>query len=167
MMSKSSQAKRRHELTVFHEFAAAANFATIPYVAELREPPEPDIWYSSNTQKCYFELSRLADNHHAKYVKRAWESQVPVAPDLAKVGYPQRDVLEAKLAKSYGTVEVPVQLLLYFDSDSPHLEGPIPPFPFSEEAEHLLLPILRETMGPFLRIWYFERYRRTVLWKYP
>ncbi len=91
----------------------------------------------------------------------------PVAPKYDEIGYPQRDMLRQKLSKRYQNFGHPIHLLLYFDIDAPHLEGPIPPIPFEQEAMHVMEPMLRQSMGPFSKVWYFDRYRRTVLWSYP
>jgi hypothetical protein len=167
-MSNNTDSKELHERRVFLEFAHAANIPGVHDKAEHRNPPEPDIFYPETINPCYFELGRLADDQHAKLVLEMWRrAPEPMSPDISKIGCPQRDVLLRKLKKSYQTNGLPVHLVLYFDTDSPHLEGPIPPMPFEEEAKYVMEPILRESMGPFAKVWYFERYRKTVLWSYP
>jgi hypothetical protein len=167
-MNNDSDSKEAHERRVFLEFAHSAKIRGNHDNAEHRKPPEPDIYYPETIEPCYFELGRLADNHHAKFVlellRRAPEA---MAPDVSMIGYPQRDVLLRKLMKSYQTNGLPVHLVLYFDTEFSHIEGPIPPMPFEKEATHVMEPILRQSMGPFSTVWYFERYRRTVLWCYP
>lgn len=166
-MASHKSMKSEHELAVFLEFARAADLPGDHTVAEVREPPEPDIFYGGTSPPCYFELGRLADANHAKFMLEVrCRSPEPLAPDLSNVGYPQRDMLLRKIAKTYETGEVPVHLILYFDNESPHTEGPIPPVPFSVEAAHVIEPILRKSMGPFTKVWYFERYRQSVLWRY-
>jgi hypothetical protein len=157
-----------HERQVFLEFARAVNLSGDHTAAESRDPPEPDIFYPSAKEPCYFELGRLADANHAKYVREAFRrAPAQVTPDVMKIGYPQRDMLRRKLAKTYSAAGLPVHLLLYFDVEAPWVEGPIPPIPFETEAVHVMEPILRDSMGPFAKVWYFERYRRTLLWSYP
>jgi len=159
---------RSHELTVFLEFARTANLSGDHGAAEPRDPPEPDIMFPTGDRPCYFELGRLADDNFAKFMLEVYRrAPVPVAPDLSKIGYPQRDVLRRKLAKTYNSRGMPIHLLLYYDNESPLTQGPIPPLPFDHEASAVMEPILRRSMGPFEKLWYFERYRRTVLWRYP
>jgi hypothetical protein len=159
--------KQKYELAVFMEFARAARLPGDHSAAESRESPEPDIFYPSAEQSCYFELGRLADSNHAKFMIEVYRrAPQPVAPDLTKIGYPQRDMLRKKIAKTYQSGGLPIHLVLYFDAESPLTEGPIPPYPFEHEARHVLEPMLRESMGPFAKVWYFERYRDAVLWSY-
>lgn len=160
-------AKAEHELTVFAEFALAARLvASAP--PESRRPPEPDILVRLVDGPRYFELGRLADSRFAEYVLQAGrEAPATTTPDPMRVGYPQRDVLRKKLSKSYETSDLPVELLLYYDNDAPHLSGPIPPHSFEFEARHVMLPLLRGSMGMFQKVWYFERYTKRILWSHP
>ena len=165
-MKSQSDAREAHELLVFAEFAQAA--ALPARSASSRLPPEPDLITTLDGRPCYFELGRLADNGYAKFILEVRRrSPSPVAPNYREIGYPQRDMLLQKLSKSYQTFGHPIHLVLYFDIDAPQVEGPLPPIPFEQEATHVMEPILRQSMGPFSKVWYFERYRRTVLWSYP
>lgn len=167
-MNTQSAAREAHELLVFMEFAQAASLPPEALSPSPCSPPQPDLVTTLNGCPCYFELARLADTGYAKSMLEVWRrSPVPVAPKYDEIGYPQRDVLLQKLSKSYQAGHHPIHLLLYFDVDAPHLEGPVPPIPFEQEAEHAIKPILRRSMGPFSKVWYFERYHRTVLWSYP
>lgn len=167
-MNNAAELKRNHELEVFLEFGQTVGLAGNLNTAEVRDPPEPDIYYPAPAQPCYFELGRLADDNYAKFVLEVQRrTPMPVAPDISKIGYPQRDVLLRKLAKTYQTGGLPVHLVLYFDNEHLHTEGPIPPMPFNEEAAFVMEPILRNSMGPFTKVWYFERYCPSLLWSYP
>lgn len=167
-MNIAVEQKRNHELEVFLEFGRTVGLSGNLNSAEARDPPEPDIYYPDPAQPCYFELGRLADTNHAKFVLEVQRrAPLPVAPDLSKIGYPQRDMLLQKLTKKYQTGGLPVHLLLYFDNEHWHTQGPIPPMPFNEEATLVMEPILRKSMGVFTKVWYFERYRPSLLWSYP
>jgi hypothetical protein len=161
-MQTRSDARESHELLVFAEFAKAVPLPAEAFFPSARTPPEPDLVTTLNGSDCYFELGRLADNGFAKFMLEVSRcSPAPVSPNYSEVGYPQRDVLRRKLCKSYQSFGHPIHLLLYFDIDAPHLEGPIPPIPFEQEAKHVIEPILRQSMGPFSKVWY------SVLWSYP
>jgi len=82
---------------------------------------------------------------------------------------PERDMLIRKLNSSYETHGLPCDLLLYYDADvtAPHLAGGIPPISFEIVTHQVMQPILEKSMGPFERVWVYERYRRTVLWRFP
>ena len=165
-MGAADEVRKRHEMRVFREFAAAVPL--LVHSVTSRDAPEPDIMASLETGPCYFELGRLADDGYARFMLDVFKrAPALVSPNFAEIGYPQRDVLRTKLTKSYKTFGHPVHLLLYFDVGSPLVEGPIPPMPFDEEATHVMEPLLREDMGAFTKVWYFERYRQTILWSYP
>jgi hypothetical protein len=167
-MKTQSDAREAHELLVFAEFAQAAALPAEARYAFSRMPPEPDLVTTLDGRACYFELGRLADTGFAKFMLEVRRrSPTPVAPNYNEIGYPQRDMLRQKLSKSYQNFGHPIHLVLYFDIDAHHVEGPLPPMPFEQEATHVMEPILRQSMGPFSKVWYFERYRRTVLWSYP
>ena len=76
-------------------------------------------------------------------------------------------MLGKKLSKSYETSGLPVELLLYYDNDAPHLSGPIPPHSFEFEAQLVMLPLLRSSMGMFQKVWSFERYTKSIHWSHP
>jgi hypothetical protein len=160
--------KEIHELAVYREFAIAASLQWPLECAEARRPPEPDIFVAYADQSRYFELGRLADAEHARTILKALrESPRPVKPNVSKIKLPEREVLRRKLAKTYITNGYPLDLLLYFDAEEFHLLGGLPPMEFCEHAKFAMLPLLQLSMGPFQRVWVFERYRRTVLWQYP
>ncbi len=160
-------AKASHERAVFLEFAKAAGLEGDHGTAINCDDPKPDIYYPHPTAPRYFELGRLADTFFAREYKRHLENgSSTFSIDPSRVGYPQRDMLKKKLAKKYDRGGVRLDLVLYYDIDEPWLQGPIPPCSFEDEAKHVMIPILCRSMGPFDGVWYFERYRRTILWSY-
>ena len=159
--------KDQHELTVFAEFAAAALCGERHDGGESCVPPEPDIFFRSSRNPRYFELGRLLDTEHSRTVLKALR-QAPacVTPDLTKIKLPEREVLQAKLLKTYDSRGLPIELLLYFDAEHRHLEGSLPPIDFPVHAEFVMVPLLRASMGAFSRVGVFERYRHSVLWQF-
>lgn len=157
-MKRLAAHKEVHELRVFREFALAAGLGKDADLAESRPSPEPDILCRSKAGARYFELGRLTDTEHAKTVLQALrQAPKPVTPDLSKIKLPERDVLRRKLAKRYQSNGHPIELILYFDSEPRHLEGGIPPVDFAFHAQHVMVPLLAKSMGPFERVWVFER----------
>jgi hypothetical protein len=168
LMTSRLHSHAEHELEVFHEFARAAGLRLDSESARVCNPPEPVILAQVAGQARYFELGRLADSGFAAFMLEVdRRAPQPITPQYGKFGYPQRDMLIQKLSKVYESFGRPIDLLLYFDNDAPHLTGPIPPHPFEYEAQHVMEPIVRQSMGPFQAIWYFERYRHQVLWRFP
>lgn len=166
-MSMTTSSKERHERTVFGEFAAAALCSEQHNGVESRVSPEPDIFFRSISNPRYFELGRLLDAEHSRTMLKALR-QAPacVTPNLNKIKLPEREVLQAKLLKSYDSRGLPIELLLYFDAEHRHLEGGLPPIDFSAHAEFVMLLLLRVSIGAFSRVWVFERYQHSVLWQF-
>jgi len=161
-------AKETHELVVFREFAVAAELGGAIDDAECRPPPEPAILYRTKDGLQYFELGRLADAEHARTVLKAIrQAPKPVTPDLKKIKLPEREVLKQKLTKTYEASGLPIDLVLYFDSERRHLEGGIPLMDFGLHASFVMVPLLENSMGQFQRVWVFERYRRSIVWSFP
>lgn len=163
----NADTKAGHELAVFAEFAAVAPREEPHDGGESRVPPEPDILFSSKHNPRYFELGRLLDDEHSRTVLKALrQAPAQVKPDLRKIKLPEREILRAKLLKSYQSRGLTVELLLYFDNEQPHLYGGLPPMEFSLHAEFVMVPLLRASMGAFSRVWVFERNRQSVLWTF-
>lgn len=160
--------KEVHEIAVFLEFAKALGLGESARNADPRSPPEPDVFVPDPQAPRYFELGRLLDAEHSRTVLKALrQAPLQVTPDLEKIKLPEREVLRRKLRKTYRTDGHPVDLLLYFDAEALHAAGSLPPTEFSSHANHVMRPLLSASMGPFSRVWVFERFRQTILWRFP
>jgi hypothetical protein len=161
--------KTRHELEVFAEFNVAVGLiSALDETPEPRSPPEPDIFVKSRSRPRYVELGRLLDAEHSRTILRALQ-QAPnlVTPNTSKLKLPEREMLRQKLSKTYKSYGLPIELLLYFDTQKRHLEGGLPPMPFPMHAGFVMVPLLKQSMGAFSRVWVYERYDGSVLWSYP
>lgn len=109
----------------------------------------------------------MLDAEHSRTVLKALrQAPAPVISDLTKIKLPEREILRAKLLKSYESRGLPIELILYFDTERRHLEGGLPPMDFSVHAQFVMAPLLHASMGAFSRVWVFERYRHSVLWQF-
>lgn len=161
--------RAKHELVVFSEFAQSWS-AHSELAYESRTPPEPDIFCGSGPfGSCFFELGRLLDPESPKlHLEARRVAPAGVKADFSKFGWPERDVLLAKLTKRYGSGVLPVYLLLYWDWDSSnHLTANEPPpwnTPFCVVGGDLLTPAVVATQHVFAGIFYFHRRARRTLW---
>jgi hypothetical protein len=160
-----------HELAVFREFVEAAGLDVADNSIEAREPPAPDIFCLLGGEPQFFELGRLLDQESPRLrleALRLYPDLVPVDP--MKFGLPERDILRQKLGKSYLTGGYPVELMLYYDwgPDAFLTCSTPPPTDLSLEfVNAVILPECGNTLGPFHRIWFFDRFRGSVLWSHP
>jgi hypothetical protein len=160
--------KSEHEKSVFLDFAEAAGLPVDPLSLESCREPEPDIRVGVEHETVYYELGRILDDYmqerRREGLKKA-PTQVSVNPSRA--GLPERDRLQLKLLKPYSTNGLPLELLLYYDSETPWVLGGIPPLDFNVFASHVMEPLLTPMPSHIRRVWVFERYRNSVLWCYP
>lgn len=162
--------KSSHEIEVFQEFAVASGLDIDPKSITSCEPPEPDILCEIGGTPYYFELGRLLDKHSPQLrieMVRSAPAPVPINPLL--FGMPERDMLISKIEKSYETHGRPIDLILYYDNgdDNWLTVGAPPPSEFQQFAVDIVQPEIESRYVVFARIWIFERFRRSILWKFP
>jgi hypothetical protein len=155
-----------HEKEVFLEFVRGARLLIDPASIASRPPPEPDIYCVDESGPVYFELGRLLDPEMQRmrlHAMRRAPEQVACADYDVKL--PERQMLTRKIAKTYQTGNVPVELLLYYDNTN-WLVGDVPAVPdFAAHAECVMRPPC-EIQRQFRQVWVFERHQKTVLWSY-
>jgi len=162
------KAKPQHELSVFLDFAKAAGISIDTSTVESRNPPEPDIRCICASEPVYFELGRILDPYMQNRRKKALKNApTQVSVNTNRAGVPERDMLQEKLSKHYQTDGVPLELLLYYDTERPMVMGGIPPVDFESLALQIMVPLLTPMPSHIRRVWVFERYRNSVMWRYP
>jgi hypothetical protein len=166
-MSTRDELKAAHERQVFAEFCRSADLRVDPSSIESRPQGEPDIRCVLDGAPTYFELGRLLDEGMQKLRLKAMRgAPKQVAADYANVKLPEREMLKAKLGKTYESAELSIELLLYYDNEN-WLVGDVPAIAdFSWHAEHVMRPVIAAGPKLFRRVWVFERHRPSVLWKY-
>jgi hypothetical protein len=149
--------KSEHEKSVFLDFAEAAGLPVDPLSLESCREPEPDIRVGVEHETVYYELGRILDDYmqerRREGLKKA-PTQVSVNPSRA--GLPERDRLQLKLLKPYSTNGLPLELLLYYDSETPWVLGGIPPLDFNVFASHVMEPLLTPMPSHIRRVWVFD-----------
>jgi hypothetical protein len=148
--------KEAFELSTFNEFASAAGLLVDS--AENAKQPQPDIRCRIDGEERWFELGRITDTHLAETISLSWPK------DPTPFSFAQKEpllrIIEKKAAAHYETNNRPVDLMLYFDHQPPdrtalrrHLE------------EHAAAVKNCKQGGRFARIWIYDRWSKSVLWK--
>ena len=148
--------KEAFELATFQEFAVAAQLAVES--PENAKPPRPDIRCRIDGAVYWFELGRITDSKLAQVVGNKWpEDPIPFSYEQKE---PLARIIAKKAAATYETDGYPVDLVLHFDQQPPDRVA---------LARHLQeyandLSDLRQR-GPFTRMWIYDQWSRSVLWK--
>ena len=152
----SAVAKAAIELSVFVEFARAANLTVES--PESADAPYPDIHCRINDQEYWFELGRITDTKLARILSNKW----PTAPE--PFSFAQREpfarIIQQKTKKRYETNGRPVDLVLHFDQQPPDRMA----FERFVQGQADALEQLRG-LGVFSRVWIYDAWSNSVLWR--
>lgn len=166
----TGQRKAAHEQAVFAEFAAAAGLALGAGSIQSRPEPEPDIMCAIDNNPYRFELGRLVDENTSTGFVRSMQDALHGIRSFVGGAFsydrPLQKMLKAKIGNTYTTNGDALDLLLYYDAELPTRVHP-PPGDFDEWATRYALPIVQTGMGPFSRVWIFDRNGKRVLWRHP
>lgn len=143
------------ELSTFYEFAIAAGLAVES--ADNAKPRYPDIRCLIGGEEYWFELGQIIDATLARAIHTDWPK------DPTSFSFEQKEpflrMIEKKAAAQYETNGRPVDFVLHFEQppDRTALKRH-----FQEHAIALNDLMLR---GPFSRIWIYDGFSKSVLWK--
>jgi hypothetical protein len=148
--------KEAFELSVFNEFAKAAHLPVNS--PENSKPPRPDIRCLIDGDEHWFELGRITDTKLAKTISVEWPK------DPKPFSFAQKEpfvrIIKKKAKAQYQTDGRPLDLVLHFDQQPPdraaldrHLQ------------EHAAALNDLKQRGPFSRIWIYDGWSKSVLWK--
>lgn len=119
--------KPKHERKVITEFLSCL-YSENPVKYELisNKEAEPDILVKLPEKEEYYELTRvLYKNWFNLRIEALMNRGKLVKVDTSKFGLPERDIVVAKLEKTYNTYNKDLNLLLYYDLGI--LNGGYPP----------------------------------------
>lgn len=154
-----SNDKEAHERAVFEEFAKAADLPLKPGSVVNERPPKADIRCRLSEQDHYFELARLVDpvlpESVVESIRRLKKEDKRPVVSAASFQAPLIELIREKTANNYDTGGIPLDLLLYYDSEAPAFEFP-PPGDFSEWAETYMVPEIRKSKGQLLALTRFD-----------
>jgi len=153
--------KELKELEVFNAFADVNELHVDSGSATNAKPPKPDIMCTINGEPRYFELGEIADQQAAQCAANAlkrMELQGTV------FGYSQVEpfyyIVQKKCRTTYETSGVPVELILYYRSQSP------PPRLQFEELLQRSMACLESVVSrrQFQSLWIYDFAKKRTLW---
>lgn len=153
---RSDARKEAFELSVFREFAQVAGL--LAESPENAKPPCPDIRCTIGGELYRFELGRITDTMLAKQIAVEW----PNNPKSFSFGQekPFTRIIERKAQAKYETGGHPVDLVLHFDQQPPDraaLQNHL--------RKHAAALDELTTRGPFSRVWIYDGWSKSVLWR--
>jgi hypothetical protein len=148
--------KEAFELSAFLEFA---NAAALPVEsADNAKPPQPDIRCRIDGEEYWFELGRITDTKLAKTISIEWPK------DPKPFSFAQKEpltrIIEKKAEAHYETNSCHVDLVLHFDQQPPDRTGLE-----RHLREHAAALDQLRQRGPFSRIWIYDGWSKSILWK--
>jgi hypothetical protein len=148
------------ELQVFETFAAVAAEARVdPGSAISGVRSEPDILCTVAHARHYFELGEITDPTVAKSMADAIKQDGPRGCAFSQ-DRPFAYIIEKKRSRSYTTSGAPVELLLYYRTQSPPLRSHFAEL-LSNSGPDLQALV---TSGRFQRVWIFDFSEQRILW---
>jgi hypothetical protein len=147
------------ELEVFDAFVVAAQIAVDKGSRANAPTPEPDIRCTITGGAHYFELGEITDRPMARAAADALKHDETRVTAFSQVE-PFTYILGTKRNKTYSTSGAPVDLVLYYRTQSP---------PWPQYFAELLSSNMAEvdalvTDGPFQRVWVFDFSHNAILW---
>ncbi len=148
------------EMDVFTAFAAAAPEARVESGSGTNAvSPEPDIRCTVSGERHYFELGEIIDPPVAESMAHAIRRNEP-RPCAFSQDRPFSYITAKKRSRPYRTSGAPVELLLYYRTQSPP-----EPLVFDKLVNNAALDLQAlVTSGPFQRVWIFDFSQKRVLW---
>jgi len=147
------------ELEVFDAFVVAGQIAVDLGSRANAPTPEPDIRCTITGRVHYFELGEITDQSVARATADALKYDEPCGTAFSQAE-PFTYIIGRKRNKTYSTSGAPVELVLYYRTQSP---------PWPQYFADLLASSLAEldalvTDGPFHRVWIFDFCHNAILW---
>jgi hypothetical protein len=147
------------ELEVFNAFAAVAEADIHSGSGINARSPEPDIRCTIKGQLHYFELGEITDQSVARCTADALKYDEPRGTAFSQ-SEPFSYIIGKKRTKTYTSHGAPVELVLYYRSQSPPLASHFSEL-LARSAADLEALVAN---GPFRRVWIFGFAKKRILW---
>lgn len=155
----SATRKEMAEMNVFTGFATAAGLDVDPGSAKKEKPPVPDISCAIEGEQQFFELGEVTDEEFAEQIGVAQRTLTDGEGGFQSEEAPLVRMILKKAQSTYETAGAPVDLVLHFDKQYPfapvdHLSS------HGAEIATAMVP-----KGPFSRIWIYNGWDRSIMWR--
>ncbi len=151
--------KELKELEVFNAFAAVNKLRVDPGSVTNSKPPKPDIRCTINGEPRYFELGEVTDQPVARCTAEALKRKETLGTFYSH-DEPFDYIVQKKGETKYETNGVPVELILYYRTQSP------PPPPQFDELSAKYMASLEALVagGQFQSVWVYDFSKERILW---
>jgi hypothetical protein len=148
-------------MATFLGFVRAAGLNVDPGSPLNAKPPQPDIACTVDGAQYFFELGEITDEGLAKDVNTSLLTGVDSEGGFFSEEIPLIRIIRKKLASRYQTNGVPLDLVLHYDKQSAFAPATYLTR-YESDISGALVP-----NGPFLRIWIYDSWTKSILWKRP
>jgi hypothetical protein len=148
-------------MTAFRGFIAAADLQVDPGSPGNMTPPFPDIGCKIGGAPYYFELGEITDEDLARDVNTSLKTGVDGEGGFFTEDEPLMRMIRKKASSTYQTNGAPVDLVLHYDK-----QAPFAPSAFLQGHEGDIDAAMTPN-GPFSRVWVYDSWTKSILWKRP
>jgi hypothetical protein len=158
-LNSREEQKARRERKVFLQFATVAQFDLELASVVSERPPKPDISCVIGGVTHYFELAEIIDQGFA-HKCGMHRNDDEIFGGFLSHDKPLRHVFNAKANKSYGALNGPLELLVYYNSQvAPYFDSSFIPTNVGSVANNMM------TSRGWSRVWAFDTWKSEILWK--
>ena len=156
----SAKRKELAEMDAFNGFVSASGLKVDPGTAKNEKPPLPDISCKIDDAPYFFELGEVTDEELAEQVGISKRTQADGDGGFFGEEKPLLRMVSKKAeSTTYSTGGVPLDLVLHYDK-----QYPFDPAYYLERYEADIAAAMTPN-GPFSRIWIYDSWTKSVLWK--
>ena len=155
----SAKRKELAEMDAFNGFVSASGLKVDPGTAKNEKPPLPDISCKIDDAPYFFELGEVTDEELAEQVGISKRTQADGDGGFFGEEKPLLRMVSKKAESTYSTGGVPLDLVLHYDKQYPFV-----PSDYLNRYEADIAAAMTPN-GPFSRIWIYDSWTKSVLWK--
>ena len=155
----STVRKETGEMAAFLGFMPAAELNVDPGTPKNEKPPLPDISCKIGGSPYFFELGEITDEELAKEIGISLRNQSDGEEGCLSEEEPLLRMILKKARSTYTTGGVPLDLILHYDK-----QYPFGPAEYLDRHEGEISTALTPS-GPFSRIWIYDGWTKTILWR--
>jgi hypothetical protein len=151
--------KSIRERTIFTQFIENAGLPVDPNSISSERPPKPDLSCLIEGERHFFEMCEVTDEGLAARFTQAIKTMLTTG-GFFRQDRPLLKVFEQKAKKAYETNGGKLEILVYYDRQTPPPAGGL-----LESTQHQLHLIARSMLSErWSRLWIYDVTGREVLW---